>query len=216
MEILIVVCLLVVIALLLQDKIIIKKAVANEEDNRENSKEKPKIRLPDIMGIPKPVKRLSTPNGATERQDKKPEEESDNFDHEIEKKDLDQQIPQGEQDDVFGERPDLQEEEEEWNRYGFSDDEDGFATGVTFEELGSVGMVLRAEKPEPSLQKQAATIVHKIQGTELFSLLENSMEGASRRIAELLDRSLSSSGTDSGSSIMRNDDPNDFDIGEFV
>ncbi|PWN64168.1 conjugal transfer protein TraD [Chryseobacterium viscerum] len=208
METLILTCLLLVIVLLVQDKIVIKKPVTN--------KEKPKIRLPDVMGIPKQVKRLSTPNGATERQDKKQEEESDNFDHEIEKKDLDSQIPQEEPDEVFGETPDLQQEEEEWNSYGVSDDGDGFATGVTFEELGTVGMVLAQKMPEPSLQKQAVTIVHRIQGTELFSLLENSMEGGSRKIAELLDRSLSSSGTDSGSSIMRDHTLDDFDIREFV
>jgi hypothetical protein len=212
METLILTCLLLVIVLLVQDKIVIKKPVTNKEKN----KEKPKIRLPDIMGLPKPVKRLSVPNGATERQDKKPEEESDNFDHEIEKKDLNKQIPQEELDEVFGDVPDLKEEEEEWNRYGVSDGEDGFAIGVTFEELGTVGMVLRAENPEPSLQKQAVDIVHRIQGTELFSLLENSMEGAARRIAELLDERLSLTETDSGSSIMRSDKSNDFDIEAFI
>ncbi|SHL79281.1 conjugal transfer protein TraD [Chryseobacterium polytrichastri] len=215
METLIVVCLLVVIILLLEDKIVIKKAVSNEE-NIEESKEKPRIRLSDIMGLTKPVKRLRVPNGATERQNKKQEVETDNFDPEIEKKDFDQQIPQEELDEVFGDVPDLREEEEEWNRYGVSDGEDGFAIGVTFEELGTVGMVLRANKPEPSLEKRAVDIVHRIQGTELFSLLENSMEGASRRIAELLDQSLSSQETDSGSSILRNEKLDDFDIGEFV
>jgi hypothetical protein len=53
--------------------------------------------------------------------------------------------------------------------------------GVTFEELGAVQMVLQQKEPEPSLQKQAAVIVQKIQGTELFSLLENSMEGLQRK-----------------------------------
>jgi hypothetical protein len=210
MEILILICLLVVIVLLLQDKIIIKKVVA-----KEGCKEKPKIRLPDIMGIPKPVQRLSVPSNATERQNIKQEQEANNFDHEIEKKDLNKQIPQEELDEVFGAVPDLKEEEEEWNSYGVADDEDGFAIGVTFEELSTVGMVLREEIPEPSLQKQAVDIVRKIQGTELFSLLENSIEGASIKIAMLLDRSLSSN-ADSGSSIMRKNDVSDFDIDEFV
>lgn len=212
MEILIIICLLVVIVLLLQDKIVIKKVVA-----KEGYKEKPKIRLSDIMGIPKPVKRLSVPSNATERQNIKQEQEANNFDHEIEKKDLNKQIPQEELDEVFGAVPDLKEEEEEWNGYGVADDEDGFAIGVTFEELSTVGMVLREEIPDPSLQKQAVDIVRKIQGTELFSLLENSMEGASIKIAMLLDRSLSSTETDSGSSILRKkNDPGDFDIEAFV
>jgi hypothetical protein len=211
METFIVICLLVVIVLLLQDKIVIKKVVRNDR-----SIGKPKTRLPDIMGLAKPVERLSTPNTAFEGQSKKQDAQAANFDHEIEKKDLNKQIPQEELDEVFGDVPDLSEEEEEWNRYGVSDGEDGFAIGVTFEELGTVGMVLRNKVSEPSLQKQAVDIVHKIQGTELFSLLENSMEGASRRIAELLDQSLSSPETDSGSSIVRNDETSDFNIETFI
>jgi hypothetical protein len=52
-------------------------------------------------------------------------------------------------------------------------------------------------------------------GTELFSLLENSIESASHKIVELLDGSLSSE-TDAGSSTLRKNDFEDFDIGEFV
>ncbi|MNR53858.1 hypothetical protein D3C85_1739400 [compost metagenome] len=76
-------------------------------------------------------------------------------------------------------------------------------------------MLLQKDKLEPSQKETAVAIVHKIQGTELFSLLENSMESASRKIAELLDGSLSSE-TNSSSSIMRKNDLEDFDIGEFV
>ncbi|WP_444660086.1 hypothetical protein [Flavobacterium columnare] len=57
--------------------------------------------------------------------------------------------------------------------------------------------------------------VQKVQGTELFSLLENSIEGSSRKIAELLDSTLSSE-TETGSSTFRNNDLEDFDIGAFV
>ncbi len=57
--------------------------------------------------------------------------------------------------------------------------------------------------------------VQKVQGTELFSLLKNSIEGASRKIAGLLDSTLSSE-TEAGSSFLRNNDLRDFDIGEFV
>jgi len=57
--------------------------------------------------------------------------------------------------------------------------------------------------------------VHKIEGTELFSLQENPIEGASRKIAELLDSTLSSE-TEAGSSTLRKSDLGDFDIGEFV
>ena len=76
-------------------------------------------------------------------------------------------------------------------------------------------MLLQKEELETAQKETAIAIVQKIQGTELFSLLENSMEDASRRIAELLDSTLSSE-TEAGSSTLRKSDLSDFDIGEFV
>ena len=210
METVIVICLLIIIALLVQDKIIIKKRT-----EQKPTQEKPNPNLPDIMGQPKPMRSLSVPKRAIESQSKKQKKEMDNFDIEIDEVDVDIQIPQEELDEVFGNMPDFEEEEEEWNRYGISGGDYGFAQGVTFEELSSVGMLLQKEKLEPSQKETAVAIVQKIQGTELFTLLENSMESASRKIAELLDGSLSPE-TDAGSSTLRKNDLSDFDIGEFV
>ncbi len=211
MEIIIVICLLIVIALLLQDKIVIKK-----RSEQKPKQEKINPNLPDIMGQPKPVERLSVPNTATERQIQEPEINPANLDIEYdENESVGIQIPQEELDEVFRNIPDLEEEEEEWNRYGISGGDDGFAQGVTFEELSSVGVLLQKEELEPAQKETAIAIVQKIQGTELFSLLENSMEDASRRIAELLDSTLSSE-TEAGSSTLRKSDLSDFDIGEFV
>jgi len=211
MEIIIVICLLIVIALLLQDKIVIRKG-----SEKKPPQEKANPNLPDIMGQPKPVRSLSVPNAATERQREEPEINPNNLDIEYdENEEVSIQIPQEELDDVFRNMPDLEEEEEEWNRYGISGRDNGFAQGVTYEELSSVGMLLQKGGLEPSQKETAVAIVQKIQGTELFSLLENSIEGASRRIAELLDSTLSSE-TDAGSSTMRKNDLEDFDIGEFV
>jgi hypothetical protein len=212
MEMLIVICLLIIIALLVHDKIVIKK---RKEQKPTQKKSNPN--LPDIMGQPKPRRSLLLPNNANESQKKKQEQESDNFESEIEENDFDIEIPQEELDEVFGNMPDFEEEEEEWNRYGISsgDDSFGFATGVTFEELSTVGMLLQKENLAPSQKETAVAIVQKIQGTELFSLLENSMESASRKIAELLDGSLSS-GTDADSSNLRKIELYDFDIGEFL
>jgi hypothetical protein len=210
METVIVICLLIVIGLLLQDKIVIGK-----ETQQKFPSEKTNPNLPDIMGQPKPVRSLSVPKHVTESQKKEQEPKTDSFDLDIDKKDIDIQIPQEELDEVFGNMPDLEQEEEEWNRYGISDGDNGFAQGVTFEELSTVGMLLQKEKLEPSQKETAVTVVQKIQGTELFSLLENSMESASRKIAELLDGSLSFE-TDAGSSNLRKNDLEDFDIGEFI
>jgi hypothetical protein len=118
-------------------------------------------------------------------------------------------------DVVFGNVPDFENEEVEWNSYGISDGDNGFAQGVTFEELSAVGMLLKKEKLRPSQKETAAVLLQKIQGTELFDLLENSIEDASQKIAKLLDGTLSSE-TDSGSSFLRKNDLEDFDIGEFI
>ena len=211
MEIVIVICLLIVIALLVQDKIVIKKS-----SERKPIQEKNNPKLPDIMGQPRLKRSLSVPNNATESQVEELELNPDNFDIEYdENENVGIQTPQEELDEVFSNMPDFGEEEEEWNRYELSDGDNGFAQGVTFEELSSVGILLQKEKLEQSQKETAIAIVQKIQGTELFSLLENSMEGASRKIAELLDSTLSSE-TEAGSSTLRKNDLGDFDIREFV
>jgi len=211
METVIVICLLIVIALLLRDKIVIKK-----RSEQEPTREIVNPNLPDIMGQPKPMRSLSVPKTTNERQIPEPDINPDKLDIEYdENENVGVQIPQEELDEVFRNMPDFEEEEEEWNRYGISGGDNGFAQGVTFEELSSVGILLQKENLEPSQKETVAAIVQKIQGTELFSLLENSMESASRKIAELLDGSLSTD-ADSSSSILRKNDLEDFDIGEFV
>lgn len=212
METVIVICLLIVIVVLVQDKIVIQNRLRQQQPK----KEKVNPNLPDIMGQPKPVRSLSVPNNANESQIEETEVYPDNFDIEYdENENVSVQIPQEELDEVFSNMPDFEQEEEEWNRYGISGTDDGFAQGVTFEELSSVGMLLQKDKLEPSQQETAIALVQKIHGTELFSLLENSIESASRKIAELLDGSLSSE-KHSGSSYLRKIDLNEFDIGEYV
>lgn len=211
METLIAICLLIVIVLILHDKVVIKKVT-----RKRNVPETRIQELPEIMGRPKPVARHPLPNAASKSQMEEPAKVDDTFDTEIEQKDFGIVIPQEELDEVFGEGPDLEEEEEEWRRYGAPNGEDGFATGVTFEELSTVGTLLQQEKPEPALEERAVDIVHRIQGTELFSLLENSIENASQKIARLLDTRSVHQEADSGSSTMRNNGLADFDIREFV
>lgn len=214
MEIVIVICLLIVIALLLQDKIVIKR-----KSEKKPTEQKVNPNLPDIMGQPKPVRSQSLPNPANERQIAEPEVDIDNLDIEYDANENVgiQQIPQEELDEVFSNNvPDLAEEEEDLNRYRTSGSDDGFAQGVTFEELNSVGVLLQKETLEPAQKETAIDIVQRLQGTELFALLESSMQGASKKIAELLDSTLSSSDTEAGSSNLRKNDFEDFDIGEFV
>lgn len=211
MENVIVICLLIVIVLLLQDKIVIKKRSGQQQPKQE----KVNPNLPDIMGQPKPVRSLSIPNNASESQIAETEINPYNLDIEYdENENVGVQIPQEELDEVFSNMPDFEQEEEEWNRYGISSGDDSLAQGITYDELSSVGALLQKENLEQAQKETAIAIVQKIQGTELFSLLENSIEGASRKIAMLLDSSLSE--TDSDSSTLRKNDLGDFDIGEFV
>ena len=212
METIIVICLLIIIALLLHDKIVVKK-----KPEQKPTQEKVNPNLPDIMGQPKPVRSQSVPNSANESQMAEQEINPDNLDIEYdENEDVSIQIPQEELDEVFGNVPDLTEEDdEEWNRYGISGTDSGFATGVTFQELSNVGVLLQKEKLEPAQKETAIDIVQRLQGTELFALLESSMEGASRKIAELLDSTLTTD-TEDSSSNLRKSDLSDFDIGDFV
>ena len=147
-----------------------------------------------------------------------PEVDVDNLDIEYdENENVGIQIPQEELDKVFSNNvPDLAEEEEDLNRYRTSGSDDGFAQGVTFEELNNVGVLLQKETLEPAQKETAIDIVQRLQGTELFALLESSMQGASRKIAELLDSTLSSSDTETSSSNLRKNDLSDFDIADFI
>lgn len=157
MEIVIVICLLIVIALLLQDKIVIKK-----RSEHKPKQEKVNLSLPDIMGQPKPVMQLSQPNTANESQIQEPEINPTNLDIEYdENEDVGIQVPQEELDEVFSNMPDFEEEEEEWNRYGTSGGDDGFAQGGTFEELSSVGVLLQKEKLETAQKETAVAIVQR-------------------------------------------------------
>ena len=210
METVIVICLLIVIFLLAKDKIVIEKY-----HKQQPRQEKVNSSLPDIMGQPKPQRSLSVPKKSNERQEQKEDHYNDNFEIEIDEDKVELQIPQEELDEVFGNVPDFENEEEEWNSYGISDGDNGFAQGVTFEELSTVKKLLKKEKMRPSQKETATVLLQKIQGTELFDLLENSIEDASQKIAKLLDGTLSSE-TDSGSSFLHKNDLEDFDIGEFV
>ena len=210
METVIVICLLIVIFLLAKDKIVIEKY-----HKQQPRQEKVNFSLPDIMGQPKPQRSLSVPKKSNNSQVQKEDHHNDNFDIEIDEDKVELQIPQEELDEVFGNVPDFENEEEEWNSYGISDGDNGFAQGVTFEELSTVKMLLKKEKMRPSQKETATVLLQKIQGTELFDLLENSIEDASQKIANLLDGTLSSE-TDSGSSLLQKNDLENFDIGEFV
>ncbi|OJU79075.1 MAG: conjugal transfer protein TraD [Bacteroidetes bacterium 47-18] len=211
METLIVICLLIIIVLLVQDKIVIKK-----KSEQKPKQEKVNPNLPDIMGQPKPVRSQSLPIPANESQMAEQEINPGNLDIEYDENEIvGIQIPQEELDDAFSNMPDLRAEEEEWNRYGISGGDDSLAQGVTYDELTAVGELLQKKHLEQPQKVRAKALVQKLQGTELFSLMESSIEGATRKIAEILDSTLTTE-TEAGSSNLRKNDFENFDIGEFI
>lgn len=209
MEILILLSLLIIIALLLRDKIVFHK--------KSDEKSKPKIptQSSSIMGESKRVKMQVPPKHSDENTVENQQTQISNFDQEINEKKVDIEIPNEELDKVFGSTPDFEEEEEEWSQYQIIDSDNGLAQGVTFEELGSVETFLKEQKLEESQKETAAEIIKKIQGTELFNLLENSIEGASVKIAELLDKNLNPE-NNTDSSFLQSNNLDEFDIGKFT
>jgi len=104
--------------------------------------------------------------------------------------------------------PDLDEEQKELElNKGPQNADDYVGQGVSHTEFKTVFVLLQKDKISEKEKKEAAGIVQKLQGTEMFNLLETTMDGASVKIAKLLDNSLN------GSSQQ---DSDDFDIREFV
>ncbi|MYY43937.1 conjugal transfer protein TraD [Elizabethkingia anophelis] len=209
MEIIILICLLIIIVLLLQDKIISWK-----KSEKKPLAEKTNPILPDIMGRPKPEKSLSISNTTPKNQIREPvtiSSESDTLHDE----NTVIQTPIRQENKAFENTLDLEQEEELLKGNGVPYHEEGFAQGVSFEELNSVGILLQKEKLEMAQKERAIAIVQKIQGTELFSHLENALPEASQRIAELLDSRLSPEKSINTIPFQKNNLEN-FDIGEFV
>jgi len=212
MEIVIVICLLIVIALLLQDKIVIKT-----RSKHSPKQEKANPNLPDIMGQPKLVKSPSVPNTTNEIQIQKSELNPANLDIEYDNNEIvGIQIPQEEIEAVFSNIPDFKEEEEEWYSYDKNNNEEiGLAQGVTFEELMVVGDILNKEKVAQVQQQKLTLIIDKLHGTELYHLLENSMQNNVQKIASLLENNLSIK-SKAHSAPLQKKDITDFNIDEFI
>ncbi|WP_228375830.1 conjugal transfer protein TraD [Chryseobacterium taiwanense] len=110
---------------------------------------------------------------------------------------------------------DFIEEEEEWKKYRIIDKDNGFAQGVTFEELSTTKIILQQEVCDTSEKETAVAIVQKIYGTDLYTLIENSIENASHKIAELLEKSFDDE-YENSTPFLRNDNIREFDIEKFI
>jgi len=210
MELLIVICLLIIIALLLKDKFMINK---KSYDRTQQEKVNPE--LPDIMGQPKPLKSYEGQNTMIGRKSIEQENKDGNANR-VPGEQLPTAAPSAQQaqNDVPTTPIDLDEEQEYWGTQGVRVD-DGFATGITFDQLAGMGKLLAQNALKPPEEKMVVSIASKIDGTELLELLESKIGDTSKKIALLLDRTIAGQPAN-GSPLVRNGDREDFDIGEYV
>lgn len=207
MEQLIIIALLLIIILLMWER-----KSANHHP-KEKSTETHQA-LPSIMGETRTEERKLQPFNAGQGQVESIVPKANNFDSETKEEVFENTASKKELDEILVKNNDWEYEEEDWQYQDDSKIESGFATGVTFQELSTAGQLLQQDVLEPALEQQAVHIIQKIQGTELFDLLENSLGDASKRVANLLSHNISNEEEDI--SFNRKDDADGFDIGEFV
>ncbi len=208
MEQLIIIGLLLVIILLLCDRKFINKHPKQKSTETQ-------LAVPSFIGKAKIEERKPMPFDIDQCQGDSISPTADNFDSETKEEVIENTASKKELDEILVKNNDWEYEEEDWQYQDDSKIESGFATGVTFQELSTAGQLLQQEVLETDLEKQAVNIIQKIQETELFDLLENSLGDASKRIAALLSQSISNKVEDI-SVKKRQDNAEGFDIGEFV
>lgn len=208
METIIVICLIIIIVLLLQDKVVIQRPTgANAEPSPEQQAEN------NIMGQTKVVQRTEEPKRPLQSDKKESEPETPDPENTVDEQETDAPFPERVPADILDELPDPQQQ---WDSFEYPEASDDFSTSVTYDEISTVAEVLRQpDLPESSVQEETVRVVRKIQGTELFSLLENSIEDASQKIAKLLDQNINKAAV-AGVAATRKNDLDNFDIGEFV
>ena len=207
MEQFIIIGLLLIIILLLRDKKFINKHPKQKSTEAQ-------LAVPSVMGKAKIEERKPTPFVVDQGQEEFIAPIADNFDSETKEEVSENTALKKKLDEILVKNIYGDDEEEDWQYQDDPKIESGFATGVTFQELSTAGQLLQRDVLEPDLEQQAVHIIQKIQGTELFDLLENSLDDASKRIAALLSQSISNE--DDKISFKRKDDADGFDIGVFV
>ena len=210
MEKIIIAVLLGVIAFLLY---LWAKAKNNHQPNKTQIDPLPGV--PDIVGRPKLGGRPALPKQAIATENDSSAPVVHNFDTEN-KRETKLPIPQEEPDEEN--IPDWEEEEEDMKVYAanavYSID-DGLATGITYDELAAMGQLLERNVLQASEKESTVSLASKIDGTELMQMLESVVGDASKRIAQLLDQA-DDHETYPSSSLLRNNNENNFNIGDYV
>jgi len=199
METIIILCLVLAIALLLHDKVVITVS-----KKRKQGYQKTKLPQADIMGVSRAIKSRSK---ASQQNKIKAQEMI------IPPASL--VIEYDEHENVPTDSIDLEDEQQELSSYELTNQDSGFAQGVTFEELSTLGMLLQENKLAPSKKETALNIACKIQGTELFDLLEDTIQREAHEITTLLNNQFSLT-TNAEASLLENNKNDEFDIREFT
>jgi len=199
MEIIIILSLVLAIALLLHDKVVITVS-----KKRKQGYQKTKLPQADIMGVSRAIKSRSK---ASQQNKIKAQEMI------IPPASL--VIEYDEHENVPTDSIDLEDEQQELSSYELTSQDSGFAQGVTFEELSTLGMLLQENKLAPSKKETALDIAYKIQGTELFDLLEDTIQREAHEITTLLNNQFSLT-TNAEASLLENNKNDEFDIREFT
>lgn len=200
LQIVILICLIVVIILLLVDKVKIIRAHQEKKDVKKDT-------IPDVIGKVLVAEIEKIPVWMANR-----------------KKLVEQlaagKVKQSNSESIKNE----QQEEKNFNAHITQNDDDGddaypdddrFGQGVTLKELAKVGNLLQRDTLDTSQEQETADIIQKIQGTEFFSMMQDSIDGASQKIAKLLDKTLSQNPSlPSGSSKVN--DIEGFNISDFI
>lgn len=94
-------------------------------------------------------------------------------------------------------------------------DDDRFGQAVSLNELTKVGNLLQKDSLDAAQVEETTNIIQKIEGTEFLAMMQLSIDGASQKIARLLDKSLSEKHV-----FIPKEDQNtaldNFDIGDFI
>ncbi|MFS4474328.1 hypothetical protein [Chryseobacterium sp. T20] len=94
-------------------------------------------------------------------------------------------------------------------------DDDRFGQAVSLNELTKVGDLLKQDNLDAAQEKETSDILHKMEGTEFLAMMQQSIDGASQKIARLLDKSLSEK-----HNVIPKENQNNaldnFDIGDFI
>nr|WP_260390318.1 hypothetical protein [Ornithobacterium rhinotracheale] len=133
-------------------------------------------------------------------------EESVKVQPEPKKTSIPAQIPDEDLEAIFSKELN-EDEEEELRAMRTPEEDDDFATGLSFEELAQVEPLFTKKELDKEEERLATSIAQKLSDTELLNEIEKVLPQARQRVSELLDRDLKSPPTKG---------KEDFDIGDFV